>query len=124
MVNQTLARSPAGPIEAAPNLKRRQRSFYWRQAKNQDGVLEWMRIGPLPSDPVSKEIYLSKGFRLTNPNDEPVMEAKSNGETERLYGEIAQLRQEIAQLKKHNPKRRRARKVPESSGDGQLSIKS
>jgi len=90
--------SPAGVIEEVPNLAYRQRSIYWRPLSQPNGSILWQQTGLLPSDNVGKEQYLSKGFRLDNPN-EPAKEQvpEVDSEKERLYAEIAQLRQELDQ---------------------------
>ena len=62
-----LGTTPAGNMEAIPDLKRRQRAVYFREIPAKDGQKLWRPTLPLPSDPMGKEQYLTKGFRLTPP---------------------------------------------------------
>ncbi len=86
-------------IEKLPNLKKRQRSVYYRP----DGQGGWMETQLLPSDAQGRELYLSKGFRLTPPS--PLSDvATSDTEKEGLYAEISKLKQELAE----KPKRKKS----------------
>ena len=100
MATETLAKSPAGPIEAVQNLKRRKQRVYWRPHTNPDGTVSWVETRPLPDDLGSREQYLAKGFRLSPPKDgeNPAGSGKADLETESLYAEIAQLRATIKEL--------------------------
>jgi hypothetical protein len=60
----TIGQSAVGPIEKIPDLKRRQRDIYWRKIGD-----TWEKTQLLPSDATGRELYLSKGFRLTPPSD-------------------------------------------------------
>ena len=84
-----LGQTPAGIIEPVPNLKKRQTHRYWRQING-----EWVQTHPLPSDAVNKDLYLSKGFRLYPPGEDPIEK-----EREVLYAEIAELRKEREDLR-------------------------
>mgnify|MGYP001557778874 CR=1 FL=1 len=90
-MNEVIGNTPAGVLERIPNLKKRQRSIYYREI---NGV--WMQTGLLPSDAQGRELYLAKGFRLTPPSDVeflPVME--SDTEKDKLYAEIADLKEQL-----------------------------
>ena len=103
-----LANSPAGVIEPVENLKRRKLAVYWRPHTNPDGETVWMETRPLPVDPVSKEIYLSKGFRLTKPSETPELEPV-NTEKEALAAEVARLTAKVIQLESVPKTRKRAK---------------
>lgn len=94
-----LARSPAGNIEAVENLKKRKLAVYWRPHTDPDGNTAWIQTLPLPADALSKEQYFAKGFRLTKPSDAPEEVVVKDDEKERLYAEIAQLREQLAKKK-------------------------
>jgi len=102
MVTEVLAKSPAGPIEAVPNLKRRKQRVYWRPHTNPDGTVEWLETRPLPDDLGSREQYLAKGFRLSapKPGESQSEPGKTDTEKENLYAEIAQLREELKSSKR------------------------
>ncbi len=90
-MSQEIGNSPAGILEKIPNLKRRQRSIYYREI---NGV--WMQTGLLPSDALGRELYLGKGFRLTPPTGvefQPV--SKTDPEKDQLYAEIARLKEQL-----------------------------
>lgn len=99
MVTKTLAGSPAGPIEAVPNLKKRQTSIYWRPHQTPDGETIWIETRPLPSDLQGRETYFAKGFRLTPPQDEGPPPVVVDEEKESLYAEVAALRQQLQEAK-------------------------
>jgi len=91
MATQVLARSPAGNIEPVANLKKRQLAVYYRPVKDDAGnVIDWVTTRPLPADFAGRELYLSKGFRLTPPGEEPVNEGM-----EALLAENARLKAEL-----------------------------
>lgn len=83
----TIGQTMAGPIENIPNLKKRQRAVYWRKIGD-----TWVETKLLPSDATGRENYLSKGFRLKPPSNEPEPEKSS-------LDEIKLLRQQIKDLK-------------------------
>ena len=53
--------------------KSRVRAHYWREIGG-----KWVQTQLLPSDTMSRAIYMSKGFRMTNPN-EPATAASADG---------------------------------------------
>ncbi len=67
-MSEVIGTSPAGQIEKIENLKKRQRTIYWRPIKDEEGnVINWVETQPLPSDSQGRELYFSKGFRLSPP---------------------------------------------------------
>jgi hypothetical protein len=62
-----------------------------------------MQTLPLPADASSKETYFAKGFRLTNPADEP--QPQVDTEKEDLKAEVARLQKAL----EAKPKVRRKR---------------
>ena len=50
-----------------PNLKRRQRAYYYRRITVQGGEMVWVRTELLPSDMEGQAYYRAKGFRLEPP---------------------------------------------------------
>ena len=93
-----LAQSPAGPIEQVPNLKKRQRALYWRPMTVK-GETQWIQTLPLPADPISRDIYFAKGFRLSPP---PEGEAPQMVDTEKeaLLAENARLKAMLQERKR------------------------
>lgn len=65
-----------------PKLQRRQRQVYWRPQRQRDGTVTWMPTLPLPSDPISKEHYMDKGFRLTPPHQEAAINQETRERAE------------------------------------------
>ena len=111
MVTEVLAKSPAGPIEQVPNLKKRQTTRYWRPFKDEEGNIFWMQTLPLPSDASGRELYLSKGFRLSPPKTGEGNELTAEETAvEALRAENARLR---AMLEEQKPKQRGRRKISE-----------
>ena len=99
MTTETLARSPAGPIEPVKDLKRRKQRVWWRPHTDPEGNVSWVQTRPLPDDLGSREQYLAKGFRMTPPKDkEAPAESTPDSEKDALYAEIAQLREKVAEL--------------------------
>ena len=98
-----IGNSPAGVIEAIPNLAYRQRSVYWRPVKNKAGeTIDWMPTLPLPSDVQGQAQYLAKGFKLADPRiqqETMVIDADKAKMPDELYAEIARLMKENAELK-------------------------
>ncbi len=100
--SEVVAKSPAGNIEKVPNLKKRQRSVYYRPVKNQDGSVDWQPTQLLPSDAVGRELYLSKGFRLNPPkltDTATPNEVTVDQEKETLLAENTKLRQQLQMAK-------------------------
>ena len=87
-----IGQSQAGPIEEIPNLKKRQRSIYYRPVKK-DGSVQWLETKLLPSDAQGRELYLSKGFRLSPPTE--VIPEQIDQEKEVLLAENADLRNKL-----------------------------
>ena len=95
-----IGNSPAGVIEAIPNLAYRQRSVYWRPVKNKAGeTIDWMPTLPLPSDVQGQAQYLAKGFKLADPRiQQETMVADNKANTD-LVAENLKLRQELSMAK-------------------------
>jgi len=91
----TTGRTQAGILENIPDLKKRQRSIYYCPVKQADGSVQWLETCPLPSDMQGRELYLSKGFRLSPPG-EPTEPEK---EKEDLLSENARLKNELKMAK-------------------------
>jgi hypothetical protein len=87
----------AGPIETIPNLKKRQRSVYWRKVGDQ-----WIQTNLLPSDATGRENYLSKGFRLKPPSDTPEPEDSLLAENKLLKQQLAMAKAREAKAKKED----------------------
>lgn len=104
---EQIGNSPAGVIERIPNLTYRTRARYWRPVKDKEGnITDWMQTEPLPADVVGQAQYLSRGFRLTNPKEIPVVEKSEDVDSkEKLYQEIAQLKAELAEAQLKKPGR-------------------
>ena len=118
MVTEVLGRSPAGNIETIPNLKKRQRSVYYRPSVDEDGKMSWCPTAPLPSDAQGRELYLSKGFRLKPPSsDAGVAQIQSvvDLEKEGLLAENARLRS-LLEAKQLEPKKVKHRRTKRSLG--------
>lgn len=98
MTTETLARTPAGPIEPIQNLKRRKLRVWWRPHINPDGEKIWIETKPLPDDLSSREAYLAKGFRMTQPKPGDVSTQAGDPEKEALYAEIATLQSQVKEL--------------------------
>ena len=105
---EVIGQTQVGAIERIPNLKKRQRSIYYQPINQTDGSVQWLETRPLPSDAQGRELYLSKGFRLSIPT-EPATPEEADKEKEVLLSENADLRN---QLKMANA--RAARKPKES----------
>jgi hypothetical protein len=110
---QVIGNSPAGQIESVENLKKRQRSIYWRPINNDNGeVIGWIETQLLPSDSSGRELYFSKGFRLSPPKDEEHNDGftvQVDSEKEELLAENERLRKLLLQ-QPHSPQRKVARK--------------
>ena len=118
---EQVGNSPAGVIEKIPNLAYRTRARYWRNFGTAEKP-DWRQTDPLPADIVGQAQYLSRGFRLDNPNEvkpAPVSIEQSKPDTEKqaLYDEIAELRRQLAEAGVKRPKV----KASESPGIGQPS---
>ena len=100
-MSEQIGNSPAGVIEKIPNLAYRTRARYWRPVKDKDNkIIDWIQTEPLPADVVGQAQYLSKGFRLDNPKEIPVVEKSEDVDDKvKLYQEIAQLKAELAEVK-------------------------
>jgi len=62
--------TPSGPQHAVLNIgERRMRARYWREIGD-----KWVQTGLLPADPMSVNLYFSRGFKAKPP--------KSNGDKE------------------------------------------
>jgi hypothetical protein len=70
-MSDVIGSSPVGIIEKIPNLKKRQRSVYYRPINQGDGTVDWETTKLLPSDAQGRELYQSKGFRLSLPSNNP-----------------------------------------------------
>lgn len=82
-------------MEPLPNPKRRALMRYWRLIGG-----EWMQTHLLPSDPVNRDRYLRRGFRLTKPSpDAEATLVVVDVEKETMSAELAQLRAENEKLK-------------------------
>ena len=65
LVNQI---TPKGVKHAVLNIgEHRMRARYWREIGD-----EWVQTGLLPADPMSINLYFSKGFKAKPPNGEEV----------------------------------------------------
>ena len=110
-MSEVIGQSMAGPIEKIPNLKKRQRAIYWRE----DAHGNWTPTRLLPSDAPGRELYLSKGFRLSppKPTDTATPEqVAAEQEKEVLLAENARLRQLLSEKPVDRmAKARAARKV-------------
>jgi len=96
----TIGQSPVGAIEELANPKRRYQVIYWRPHINPDGVMEWVQTMPLPADPVNRNIYFSKGFRLNPPSiDESTIQVAPDEEKDALLSEVARLKAELESAK-------------------------
>ncbi len=95
MTTEVIARSQAGDIVKIPNLKKRQRSTYYRP----DGKGGWLPTRPLPSDANGRELYQSKGFRLSIPSETVTPEQVADTEKEDLLAENKRLRDQLAMSK-------------------------
>ena len=116
-----VAQSPAGPIEKV-NLKTRQQTIYWRPVKDEEGnVVDWIQTLLLPSDPVNRDGYLAKGFRLQRPStggDVTPDVAMLDQEKQALAAENARLREQLVQMKpKVTRTVRHRRKRAKAAGD-------
>ncbi len=90
---------PSGLMtEKIPNLKRRQRSKYYRRITVMGGEMVWVQTELLPSDVEGRAYYEAKGFRLTPPEGTEFAHNKSPVE-ENKDGVIRTLQDEIASLK-------------------------
>lgn len=124
--NEVIGHSQAGPIEEIKNLKKRQRAIYYRPVKHGDGSVEWQPTQLLPSDMQGRELYLSKGFRLSppKPTDTATPEqVTAEQEREVLLAENQRLRQLLSEKPVDRmAKARAARKVnkvlPSDNGKG------
>lgn len=97
-----IGQTQAGVLERIPNLKKRQRSIYYQPIKQGDGSVQWLETRPLPSDAQGRELYLSKGFRLS-PLTEVVPE-KADTEKEALLSENTELRNQLKMAKAREAK--------------------
>ena len=91
-----IGQSPAGVIERIPNLKKRQRAIYYREEPRGSG--NWTPTQLLPSDAQGRELYLSKGFRLSPPT-ETAEQVTVDNEKEVLLSEVADLRNQLKMAK-------------------------
>lgn len=97
MVEQ-VGNSPAGVIEKIPNLAYRIRARYWRNFGTADKP-EWRQTDPLPADIVGQAQYLSRGFRLDNPNEVKPEVKETVDEVAKLQEENKLLRQQLNMAK-------------------------
>ncbi len=107
MPNTTGEVLPSGLIiEPVKDMKRRLRSIYYRRITVKGGDMIWVKTGLLPSDPMGRLYYESKGFRLTPPEgtefapaSEPKTEDKAIAEKDAtiqaLIEEVKALRTKI-----------------------------
>ncbi len=87
--------------------KRRERAPYYRQIPSKNGEMVWVQTSPLPSDPLGKQQYLAKGFRLAPPEgtefatinvDQGKLEKSLDDKTQiinDLLDEVAKLKTEL-----------------------------
>ena len=96
-----IGNSPAGVIEAIPNLAYRQRTVYWRPVKNKAGeTIDWMPTLPLPSDVQGQAQYLAKGFKLADPRiQQETRTVEADKAKIDLLAENQKLRQELSMAK-------------------------
>ncbi len=90
-----------------PGGKRRERATYYRQIPTKNGEIVWVMTSLLPSDPLGKQQYLAKGFRLTPPEgtefaainvDQEKLEKTLDDKTQvinDLLDEVAKLKAEL-----------------------------
>jgi hypothetical protein len=97
-MSDVIAQSPAGAIERIPDLKKRQRSIYYRPVEK-NGSVEWQPTQLLPSDATGRELYFSKGFRLSIPN--PTEEVERD-----LLAEVTSLKQQLNMAKAREAKKK------------------
>ena len=95
-----MVQTPVGPIEKV-ELKTRQQSIYWRPVKDEQGnVIDWIETLLLPSDPVNRDSYLNKGFRLHRPSTGgDVTPEELDQEKQALIAEIARLQNQVREMK-------------------------
>jgi hypothetical protein len=96
LMSDVIGQSQVGQIEKIPNLKKRQRSIYYQP----DGRGGWLPTRPLPSDATGRELYLSKGFKQTVPQEViPIVEVPKVPEVdtdkEGLLSEITLLKKQL-----------------------------
>jgi hypothetical protein len=104
--NEVIGQSQAGPIEKIPNLKKRQRAIYYREVNG-----EWQPTQPLPSDAVGRELYFSKGFRLSipKPTDTATPDVTAiDTEKESLLAEVTRLKKELGLVKARATKKEKS----------------
>jgi len=92
-MSEQLGTSPVGIMERLPNMKKRERSIYYREI---NGV--WMQTGLLPSDMQGRETYLSKGFRLSPPDNVEFTPVESDKEKDQLLAKLAEIEAKNADL--------------------------
>lgn len=109
MATETIGRTQVGPMEKIPNLKSRQRSIYYCPIKQTDGTVQWLETRMLPSDASGRELYLSKGFRLSLPKDEEVVTPPVDDGKEEAY--LAEIKALKAQLSMANARSARGKKT-------------
>ena len=106
MANPTSEVLPTGLLmEKVPDLKRRQRSIYYRRITVKGGDMIWIQTGLLPSDPLGRLYYESKGFRLTppggtefapsSPEQKPEDKSEKDRQINALLEEVRLLRAEV-----------------------------
>ena len=104
---EVIGQTQAGQLESIPNLKKRQRSIYYCPIKQEDGSVQWLETQLLPSDAQGRELYLSKGFRLSPPGDTATPEqVTAEQEREVLLSENTRLRNELKMAKARAAKKK------------------
>lgn len=110
MTTEVIGATAVGPMEKIPNLKKRQRAIYYRPFPKADGTVEWMATQLLPSDAQGRELYLSKGFRLSPPKPMDTVAPESvtvDQEKETLLAENTRLRRELGLAKAREVNRKK-----------------